>query len=68
MYLLPTVVFTVSGGDPGPFLTAARDHGIAVRRFSRKNGLCRGEVPAFRYRKAARLARTHGLRLRVCQR
>ena len=68
MYLLPTVAFTVSGGDPGPFLTAARDYGIAVRRFSRKNGLCRGEVPAFRYRKAARLARTHGLRLRVCQR
>lgn len=68
MHLLPVAVFTVSGADPGAFLTAARNAGIAVRRFRKRDGVCRGEVSAFHYRRAARLARKNGVRLHVTER
>ena len=65
MTLFPTVLFTASGGDPGTFLTSARNIGLPIRRFEKKDGTFCGEVSAFRYRDAARLARKSGLRLRA---
>lgn len=65
MTLFPTVLFTASGGDPGTFLTSARNIGLPIRRFEKKDGTFCGEVSAFRYRDAAQLARKSGLRLRA---
>ena len=65
MTLFPTVLFNASGGDPGTFLTSARNIGLPIRRFEKKDGTFCGEVSAFRYRDAARLARKSGLRLRA---
>lgn len=45
MTLFPTVLFTASGGDPGTFLTSARNIGLPIRRFEKRTGHFAGRFP-----------------------
>jgi similar to stage IV sporulation protein len=61
------VEFSASGGEAGRFFSQCRAAGLQIRQFC-KNGDClNGWILPKQYRKAAKIARKNGVRLRITQ-
>ena len=62
---LGNVLFKATGDEIGKFLSLCKQNRVTIKDFQKNNAVCSGYIAPWEYKKASRLAKSVGVRLKV---